>query len=36
MTHRIRNHLLGVLALTLPLTACAQQPEAGAPAAPPP
>ncbi|UNU09970.1 DegQ family serine endoprotease [Xanthomonas translucens] len=36
MTHRIRNHLLGVLALTLPLTACAQPPEAGAPAAPPP
>ncbi|MBN6112492.1 MULTISPECIES: DegQ family serine endoprotease [Xanthomonas] len=33
MTHRIRNHLLGVLALTLPLAACAQQPESAAPAA---
>jgi serine protease Do len=36
MTHRIRHHLLGVLALTLPLVACAQPPESAAPAATPP
>ncbi|WP_045728357.1 DegQ family serine endoprotease [Xanthomonas sp. GPE 39] len=36
MTHRIRNHLLGLLVLTLPLAACAQQHAPSASAAPPP
>ncbi|WP_295955390.1 DegQ family serine endoprotease [uncultured Xanthomonas sp.] len=36
MTHRIRHHLLGLLALTVPLAACAQQPSPSAASAPPP
>ncbi|MBN6150834.1 DegQ family serine endoprotease [Xanthomonas sp. AmX2] len=35
MTHRIRHPLLGLLALTLPLAACAQQPETATGAAAP-
>lgn len=35
MNPRIRNQMFGLLAMTLPLAACAQQPEASAPASSP-